>query len=51
MRVVGQVIAMMFVVGPGRAYAEDSLRSQKEFEPPSGKGRAVMVGLRRAAPA
>src|ERR1039457_2298145 len=27
----------------GRAYAEDSLPSQKEYEPPNGKGSVVVV--------
>ncbi len=43
MRVVCRVIAIMLFVCLSRAYAEDSLPSQKEYEPPNGKGRVVVV--------
>ena len=43
MRVICRVIAIMLFVCLSRAYAEDSLPSQKEYEPPSGKGRVVVV--------
>ena len=43
MRVVFRVIAIMLFVCFGQAYAEDSLPSQKEYEPLNGKGRAVVV--------
>lgn len=43
MRMNCRVIAIMLFVLLGRAYAEDSLPSQKEYEPPNGKGRVVVV--------
>ena len=43
MRVLCRVIAIMLFVCLSRAYAEDSLPSQKEYEPPNGKGRVVVV--------
>jgi dienelactone hydrolase len=43
MRVVCRVLAIMLFVYLSRAYAEDSLPSQKEYEPPNGKGRVVVV--------
>jgi len=43
MRVICRVIAIMLFVCLSRAYAGDSLPSQKEYEPPNGKGRVVVV--------
>lgn len=43
MSAVCRVIAIVLCVCLGRAYAEDALPSQKEYEPPNGKGRAVVV--------
>ena len=43
MGVVYRVIAIMLFVDLSQAYAEDSLPSQKEYEPPNGKGRVVVV--------
>jgi dienelactone hydrolase len=43
MRVVSRATAIMVFVCLGRAYADDSLPSQREYEPPNGKGRAVVV--------
>jgi dienelactone hydrolase len=36
-------VAIMLFVFLGRAYAESSLPSQQEYEPPNGKGRVVVV--------
>ncbi|MFH0787718.1 MAG: dienelactone hydrolase family protein [Pseudomonadota bacterium] len=43
MRVICRVMAIMIFVYLGRAYAGDSLPSQKEYEPPNGKGRVIVV--------
>ncbi len=43
MRTNCRVIAIMFLVFLGRAYADAPLPSQKEYEPPKGKGRVVVV--------
>ena len=43
MRVVCRVIAIMLFIYLSRAYAQGSLPSQKEYEPPNGKGRVVVV--------
>ena len=43
MRINCSVIAIMLFVFLGRAYADASLPSQKEYEPAKGKGRAVVV--------
>lgn len=43
MRAVCRAIAIVLLVCVSRTYAEDSLPSQKEYEPPNGKGRAVVV--------
>ena len=43
MRVNCRVIAIMLFVFLGRAYADAPLPSQQEYEPPEGKGRAVVV--------
>jgi dipeptidyl aminopeptidase/acylaminoacyl peptidase len=43
MRVVCRVIAIMLFVFVSRVYADERLPSQKEFEPPNGKGRVVVV--------
>ena len=38
-----RVLALSLFVFLGRAYAEDALPAQTEFEPPNGKGRVVVV--------
>lgn len=43
MRAAGCFIAMLLLIGLGRAYAEEPLPAQKEYEPPNGKGRVVVV--------
>lgn len=43
MRVFCRVIAIVLVGYLSQASAEDSLPSQKEYEPPNGKGRVVVV--------
>jgi len=43
MRAASRIIAIMLFVYVSGVYAQDSLPSQKEYEPPSGKGRAVVV--------
>ncbi len=43
MRPACHVLAISLLVVLSRAYAEDALPSQKEFEPPNGKGRVVVV--------
>jgi len=43
MKVFYRVIAIMLLVSVSRVYAQERLPSQKEFEPPNGKGRAVVV--------
>jgi alpha-beta hydrolase superfamily lysophospholipase len=43
MRINCRVIAIMLFVFLGRAYADAPLPSQKEYEPPEGKGRVVVV--------
>ena len=43
MRINCRVIAIMLFVFLGRAYADAPLPSQKEYEPPNGKGRVVVV--------
>ena len=43
MRINCRVIAIMLFVFLGRAYADAPLPSQKEYEPPKGKGRVVVV--------
>jgi dienelactone hydrolase len=43
MRVVGRVFATMLFICLSRAYAEEPLPSQKEYEPPNGIGRVVVV--------
>lgn len=43
MRVVCRVVAIILFVCVSRVYAEERLPSQKEFVPPNGKGRVVVV--------
>ena len=43
MRINCPVIAIMLIVFLGQAYADAQLPSQKEYEPPKGKGRVVVV--------
>jgi hypothetical protein len=43
MRINCRIIAIMLFVFLGWAYAEAPLPSQKEYEPPKGKGRVVVV--------
>jgi dienelactone hydrolase len=43
MRMSCRVIAIMLVVFLGWVYADAQLSSQQEYEPPGGKGRAVVV--------
>ena len=43
MRINCRVIAIMLFVFLARAYADAPLPSQKEYEPPKGKGRVVVV--------
>ena len=43
MKVICRVIAVMLFVFSGLALAFDSLPFQKEYEPPGGKGKAVVV--------
>ena len=43
MRVICRVIATVLFVFLARAYADAPLPSQKEYEPPKGKGRLVVV--------
>ena len=50
MRINCRVIAIMLFVFLGRAYADAPLPSQKEYEPPKGKGRVVVVVSGRSGP-
>ena len=50
MRINCRVIAIMLFVFLGRAYADTLLPSQKEYEPPKGKGRVVVVVSGRSGP-
>lgn len=43
MKLACRVLAILLFAVLSRAYAEDALPSQREFEPPSGKGRVVVV--------
>jgi dienelactone hydrolase len=43
MGLICRIIALMLFFHLGCAIAEDSLPSQKEYEPPNGKGRVVIV--------
>ena len=50
MKVVCRVIAIALLVYLSRAYAQDSLPSQREYEPPNGKGRVVVVVSGQSGP-
>ena len=50
MRINCHVIAIMLFVFLGRAYADAPLPSQKEYEPPKGKGRVVVVVAGHSGP-
>jgi dienelactone hydrolase len=50
MRINCRVIVIMFFVFLARAYADAPLPSQKEYEPPKGKGRVVVVVSGRSGP-
>ena len=43
MKLAGRVLGILLFAVLSRAYAEDALPSQREFEPQSGKGRVVLV--------
>ena len=50
MRINCRVIAIMLFVFLGRAYADPPLPPQKEYEPPQGKGRVVVVVSGQSGP-
>jgi dienelactone hydrolase len=50
-RINCRVIAIMLFVFLAQAYADAPLPSQKEYEPPKGKGRVVVVVSGRSGPA